>query len=696
MDNRDFLLEIGCEEIPARFVDDAALQLGEKLAQWLHKNRIHFEGYQTFATPRRLSVLVKGVAEKQDDVYNEVKGPNKRIAKTPEGEWSKAAEGFARKQGITTDQLVLKEVKGESYVFAQVHEPGKATHELFLIGVPEVISSLHFPKTMRWGAGKKRFIRPVRWLVCLFGEEVIPITWGGLTADRKTKGHRFLGQEIELVHPQDYENQLRKQFVIVDAQERKSMILDQLHQIEKEKGWSIPINQDLLDEVTHLIEYPTALFGSFDPEFLALPREILITTMREHQRYFPVEALNGDLLPHFITVRNGNEQGLSIVAKGNEKVLHARLADARFFFEEDQKLPIDTAVRKLDHIVYQEELGSLGDRVRRVAQLAFLMADALSISEEEQKHLRRAGEIAKFDLATQIVGEFPELEGIMGRIYALHHGEARAVADAIYEHHLPRFAGDDLPQSRIGTLLSIADKLDAVVASFAIGVQPTGSQDPYGLRRKAAGIVQILLQEEYHSLSLKQNIQWAIQLLKEANLVKVDKTELEKDLTQFFALRLKTVLQDEEIRYDVIDAVLEAGVSYPSMVLKKAQILMSQIEREEFKNEVEGFTRVANLARNAKHHEVDTQAWVEEAEENLHRVYLEAKDGFVRGIETQDPQMMYHALQVMVPEIHRFFDHVMVMVEDEKVRNNRLALLWNIMALTREFAAFERIVFPSH
>lgn len=695
MNKRDFLLEIGCEEIPARFVDDASKQLGEKLAQFFSENRIGFGEYHIFATPRRLAILVKDVAERQEDVYSEVKGPAERIAKNPDGSWSKAAEGFARKQGITADQLVFKEVKGENYVFAQIHQPGKETKELLLAGIPKVISSFHFPKTMRWGIGKTRFIRPVRWLVCLFGEEIVPIKWGGITAGRITKGHRFLGSEVELYEPQDYESQLEKQYVIADVKKRKSMILDQIHQLEKEKEWSIPVNEDLLNEVVQLVEYPTVLFGSFDPEFLDLPHEILITTMREHQRYFPVESLTGELLPYFVTVRNGNDRGLQSVAKGNEKVLRARLADARFFFEEDLKLSIDSAIQKLDQIVYQEELGSLGERTRRIAKLATKLADKLDLTEEERKDLIRAGEIAKFDLSTQVVGEFPELEGVMGRIYALNHGESQAVADAIFEHHLPRYPGDSLPQSQIGTLLSVAEKIDAVVSSFAIGIQPTGSQDPYGLRRKASGVVQILLQEKYQSLSLEQGITWAIQLLEEKELIKVEKEQLKNDLLQFFALRLKTVMQDEGIRYDVIDAILHAHTSSPFMTLKKAHFIMKQIQREEFKNEVEAFTRVANLARKAKMNEIDPQGWKEEAEKRLYHVFLQAKEEFSLGDKANDPEKMYRSLQLMVPEIHQFFDQVMVMVEDEKLRNNRLALLANIMRLTHEFASFDRIVFPA-
>ncbi|MGA9175426.1 MAG: glycine--tRNA ligase subunit beta, partial [Thermoactinomyces sp.] len=492
MNKRELLLEIGCEEIPARFVDGAVKQLAQKLTDWLNEKRISYESYQTYATPRRLTVSIQGVAERQADLYEEVKGPAERIAKTPDGAWSKAAEGFARKQGVSVDSLTLKEIKGENYVFAKVHHEGANTALELQKGLPEVLQGLHFPKTMRWH-GRTRFIRPVRWLVCLFDHEVVPVKWAGLTAGRKTRGHRFLGHEIEIAHPAEYVEALKQQYVIVDVAERRNLILDQLRQLQEQHDWVIPVDPGLLEEVVHLVEYPTALFGTFNEEFLALPKEVLITTMREHQRYFPVEDRDGKLLPYFVTVRNGDDRHLETVAKGNEKVLRARLADARFFYEEDLKQTIEKAVAKLDQIVYQEELGSVGDRVRRMADLASAIGERLGLDQEELKQLNRAAHIAKFDLATQMVGEFPELEGFMGRTYALKAGEEAAVAEAIFEHHLPRFSGDDLPQTKIGGILALADKMDAICSSFGIGIQPTGSQDPYGLRRKAAGIVQILL-----------------------------------------------------------------------------------------------------------------------------------------------------------------------------------------------------------
>ncbi|MBA4493165.1 glycine--tRNA ligase subunit beta [Paenactinomyces guangxiensis] len=695
MNKQDLLIEIGCEEIPARFVEGAVEQLGEKLSEWLTSRRISFDAYQTYATPRRLAVLVSSVAERQEDINEEVKGPAARIAQTPDAGWSKAAEGFARKQGVSVEQLQLKEFKGETYVFAQVHHPGEKTVNELSRGLSEVFQGLHFPKTMRWGSNRTRFIRPVRWLVCLFGAETIPVQWAGIQAGNLTRGHRFLGTEIAISSPDQYVEQLREQYVIADIKERRDLVLSQLRQLEEKNNWQIPVDPALLKEVVHLVEYPTVLSGSFNEEFLSLPKAVLITTMKEHQRYFPVETKEGTLLPFFVTVRNGNDQELELVARGNEKVLRARLADARFFYEEDLKLSIETAVAKLDQIVYQEELGSMGDRVRRIQAIALKLGQQLQLNPQEMKLLERGARICKFDLSTQMVGEFPELEGWMGRDYARHAGEPDLVAEAVYQHHLPRSAGDELPQTTIGVLISLADKIDTIASSFGIGIQPTGSQDPYGLRRRAAGIVQILLQDKWSSVSLENLWQLALNQLEKAALLKVEKDEAERDLFRFFANRLKAVLQEENIRYDVIDAVLAAGINAPSFVLKKARVLMDQVDREMFKHEVEGFTRAANLAAKAGDVELYKPALIQPAERALVRALDEATSQLNTAQINEDPLGMYHAIARMVPQIHHFFDEVMVMVEDRQVRNNRLALLKEITRLVKQFAAFELIVFPS-
>ncbi|MDR6225035.1 glycine--tRNA ligase subunit beta [Desmospora profundinema] len=696
MPERDWLLEIGCEEIPARFVEGGLKQLKEKTLTWLKENRISHGEVNAWATPRRLTLLIKGVADQQEDVSEEVRGPAQRIAQDGDGNWTKAAEGFARKQGVDVTALVLKEHKGETYVFARKQEQGKPTIRLMEEELPTVLDGIHFPKAMRWGSRRTRFIRPVRWMVCLWGNEEVPLAWAGVTAGRETRGHRFLGSRTVLESPASYMETLRQQHVIVDAEERREMIRSQLKQLEEQHGWTIPVDPELLDEVTYLVETPTALYGRFDEAYLKLPPAVLITTMREHQRYFPVEGADGQLLPYFVTVRNGNDHALSTVARGNEKVLSARLADARFFYEEDQKLPIATAVEKLDQVVYYEDLGTIGDQVRRIRASVQEMAGRLQLPDTDIQTLLRAAEICKFDLSTQMVYEFPELSGLMGRDYALKAGEDEAVADAIEEHHYPRAAGDRLPQGTAGALISLADKIDAVVSAFAIGIQPTGSQDPYGLRRRAAGAVQILTGRGWSALPLSELTGLTLKRLADDGWVKRSLDEVQEELDTFFRLRIKAMLQEAGIRYDIIDAVLAAGTDQPKLVLDKARTLAARVDAEAFKSVVEGFSRAANLAKkDTDGAPVDRERFESQAEHDLWNAVQETRESFETALTARDTDRMLDALSALAPSIHAFFEEVLVMADDEAVRRNRLALLREIDALVGRFAAFNQLVFAS-
>lgn len=689
---QDLLIELGTEEIPARFIAEGERSFGQKLTEWLQEMRIDFETYQTFSTPRRLAVLVQGVDSKQADRIEEVRGPAAKIAQTADGAWSKAALGFARKQGIDAQELILKEHKGHTYVFAQKQETGAKTVDLLQAQLYRVFESISFPTTMRWGAGF-RFIRPIRWLVCLFGEQVVPVTWAGLTADRMSRGHRFLGSSVTITAPSTYVAQLREESVWVDVAKRRESIVSQLQNLEQQHNWNIPIDEALLDEVTHLVEYPTVLTGQFDADFLTLPRSVLITTMREHQRYFPVEDKNGDLLPYFVSIRNGDHRYLDMVSKGNEKVLGARLADARFFYEEDLKRPIEDAVNQLDRIVFRKELGSIGDRVRRIERLTTEIAKMLACEKETLQLAIRAAQICKFDLATQMVDEFAKLEGEMGYEYARAAGEDDRVAEAIREHLRPRSADDELPQGQIGTILALADKIDMITSCFAIGIVPTGSQDPYSLRRKALGILQILL--NYPNLSLQKLVHIAIRELESAGLIESESQQEVKSLFAFFAGRFRTILQAAEIRYDVIDAILAQEITYPSLMLDRAKVLMQRVEQDEFKYEVEGYTRIDNLVyANQPESELKENLLLEPAEQALFEVYKKAKMTFDHASDKQKANEMYQALQSMVPTIHRFFDEVMVMTDDQTIRENRLALLALISQLTARFADFRKLVFP--
>lgn len=689
MSKRDLLLEIGLEEMPARFVAQAAAQFKEKVEKWLVQERLPFDQITSYETPRRFAVLVSRLAEKQPDRNDEAKGPARKIAQDDAGNWSKAAQGFARSNGVEVDQLYFKEVNGVEYVHARKSEAGKETKEL-LPHLSDVIAGMSFPKNMRWGANELKYLRPIRWMVALFGEELIDLEIAGVHAGRITRGHRFLGKEVELGSPAEYVSKLAEQHVVVNPEERRATIVEQIRRMEQEQDWKIPMDEGLLDEVVHLVEYPTALFGTFEEEFLSIPREVLVTSMREHQRYFPVENAEGQLLNHFVTVRNGDSRALENVAKGNEKVLRARLSDARFFYEEDQKLSIESCTKRLESIVFHEELGTIGDKVRRVRKTAAQIADKLAVSQAEAQQVDRIAEIAKFDLVTNMVGEFPELQGIMGEDYARKAKEGDVVARGVFEHYLPRFAGDQMPGSTQGAIVSMADKLDTIVGCFAIGIVPTGSQDPYGLRRMAAGIVSILIERNW-ALSLEQLWDAALTAYAQQGVNKRTAEEVKKDLIDFFALRLKNVLQENGIRYDVVDAVLSADVTLVPAVLAKAKALMAAVASdEEYKLIVEQFNRVNNLAQKATADDVNEALFAEQVERDLYMAYQSVN----KEVESLDDQeKVLASLATLKDPIKSFFDQVMVMAEDPAVRANRLGLLLRMSRLIFGYADFAKLVF---
>ncbi|WP_341278396.1 glycine--tRNA ligase subunit beta [Paenibacillus sp. FSL H8-0537] len=673
---KDLLLEIGLEEVPARFVRGAMNQLKEKLVKWLAESRIAHQDVQAYATPRRLAVLVQGVEEKQADVNEQVKGPSRKIAQDDQGNWSKAALGFARSQGAEPEQLYFQELAGVEYVYANKSSIGIDTAAVLSEGLTNLITSMSFPKNMRWGSYDLRFIRPIKWLMALYGQDVVPFEITGVRSGNSSRGHRFLGAETTVTEPSAYKERLREQHVVVDVEEREQIIVAQIEQLAKEQNWEIAINQDLLEEVLFLVEIPNVLYGTFDPEFLKIPQDVLITSMREHQRYFPVLDGKGQLLPFFVTVRNGDRNKIDVVAKGNEKVLRARLSDAKFFYEEDQKLAIGDALAKLENIVYHEELGTVANKVGRISALADLLAAKLQVDAATAAHISRTADICKFDLVTQMVGEFPELQGIMGEDYARKAGENETVAAAINEHYQPRFAGDRAPASITGAVVSLADKLDTIVGCFSIGIIPTGSQDPYALRRQAAGVVQIILAQRLN-LQLSDLFDAALDV-HEARGMKRSADEVRKDLTEFFALRVKNVLSEQAIRYDVVDAVMGAGFNNLLLTVERAALLNAQASGEDraaFKLIVDAFNRVSNLAAKATTKAVDEAMFVEPAESALYKEWQAVHAWFqqaVAGGEIADAAAKLAALKA---PINTYFDAVMVMAEDEKVRANRLATL---------------------
>ncbi|WP_239617407.1 glycine--tRNA ligase subunit beta [Cohnella mopanensis] len=689
---RDLLLEIGMEEVPARFVRGAMDQLKEKTEKWLADSRLAYDEVKAYATPRRLAVHVLGLADKQTDISEEVKGPSRKIAYDENGALSKPAQGFARSQGVDPESLFIRELAGVEYVYATKNSLGVETATLLPDALPALVTSLTFPKNMRWGNYELRYVRPIRWMIALHGKEIVPFEITGVTTGNVTRGHRFLGEDTTVEEPSQYVEKLRAQKVIVDVEERQKAIVAGIQSLSAERGWNIAVKDDLLEEVLFLVETPTVLTGSFDPAFLQIPQEVLITSMREHQRYFPVFDGEGRLLPHFVTVRNGDNLSLDVVSRGNEKVLRARLSDAKFFYEEDKKLVIQDALAKLENIVYHEELGTVGDKVRRVRIVADRIAQHLRLDQDAQADVSRTADICKFDLVSQMVYEFPELQGIMGEDYARKAGERESVARAINEHYSPRNAGDTPAASLIGAIVGIADKMDTIAGCFSIGIIPTGSQDPYALRRQAAGIVNTLLAHEME-ISLAELFQIALDV-HAARGLKREAYDISKDMQEFFALRIKNVLSDQAIRYDIVDAVLGAGTTDVRRTVLRAHALQavnSESGKAEFRPAVEAFNRVCNLAAKADSKQVDVQLFADAAEGELYEAWQQAHGRFLAASAQANMEEALSALSSLSGPVAAFFGAVMVMAEDEALRRNRLAILALVADDVKHFADFSKL-----
>lgn len=683
---KDLLLEIGTEEIPAKFMPGILQQIENVMKSRFEEQRIGYSEMRALGTPRRIALIVRDLADIQEDKTSENRGPSVKVAFDAQQKPTKAAEGFARGQGITADQLIVK----EGYVYAVIHEVGKPVKDILPTLLPEVITCLTFPKSMRWADLDVRFVRPIRWLVALLGNEVIPFTITEVATGNSTRGHRFLSKgDIVVKDANDYLSKLAENHVMVDQDVRRKVIREQIEKIARSQGGQATIDEDLLEEVVYLVEYPTALYGRFEEKYLELPPEAVITPMREHQRYFPVWGADGKLLPLFITVRNGGADYIDIVRHGNERVLRARLADARFFFEEDQKVRLADRVEKLKTMVFQEGLGTLYDKTVRLERLAVCIAKAAGVAAGLYPAIERGARLAKADLVTGMVYEFTELQGIMGRQYALLNGEEPAVAEAIFEHYLPRFAGDILPAADAGRAISIADKIDNIVATFSRGLVPTGSQDPYALRRQALGICHILINAKYH-ISLKQLIADAMDLLAISDPGRREK--LTADITEFFKLRIKNILADENLRYDMIDAVIAVGIDDLYDAWLRGQALLTEGGTNAIERAVQAFTRVGNLAKNATMDEIQPALFATDAERELYQAYVTAQGKVDSMTEVYDYQGVLTVMAEMAAPIDAFFTAVMVMVEDMAVRNNRLALLNAITGLTARMADLSKIV----
>ena len=671
---RDFLFEIGTEEIPAKFAPGAMSQLEEGAKKRLAELRLDFDSLKVYMTPRRLALQIINLADQQADLNTEAKGPAVKAAYDQAGSPTKAAQGFARGQGVNVEDLYVKEVNGVPYVFARKIELGQPTSSLLPQFCLDMITSLHFPKPMRWGDLEVRFARPIRWLVALFGEEVVPFEFVGLQSGKISRGHRTLGQDITIEKPADYVQKMREVFVVVDSEERRRTIWEQIGALAKKVDGQVQEDEELLSEVMHLVEYPTALLGEVSQTYMSLPEAVITTPMREHQRYFPVRSMEGKLLPYFITARNGDDRSLGIVKAGNEKVLKARLEDAAFYYREDQKTPLTELVEKLEKIVYHEKLGTVRARVERLRTLAGYISAQLGLDQEKIDLINRTAYLAKADLVTLMVYDFPELQGIMGSDYAALSGEKPEVCQGILEHYQPRFAGDKLPLTTTGRIVSIADKLDAIVGAFGIGIQPTGSQDPYALRRQAQGIVSILMEAQW-DLSLTDLFSAAYQSFLDQGLNVLPLTEIQPSLQDFFQQRLRFVLQEQGLRYDTVEAVLALGSDNVYRAAKKARVLAEKRETAGFVPYSQAFVRCLNLTKKEPIGTLNPADLQDPSELKLSEEISKRMKDFDQLIKAGSYAEAYALSGELVPYIEDLFQSVMIMVEDEELKKARLALL---------------------
>lgn len=680
------LLEIGLEEMPAKYVRSSSIQLKEKMAAFLEENRIGFDAIEMYATPRRLAVIASGVSDKQADLAEVIKGPAKKIALQADGTWSKAALGFVRGQGLTPEDIFFDELNGVEYVFVKKETNGKASSEV-LKELNTVVESLTFPVSMHWGNHHFKYIRPIHWIAALADAEIIPFQVLDVVSGRTTRGHRFLGEEVTLADAGEYVEKLAEQHVIADQDKRKNMIRAQFQQIEAENGWIIPNDETLLEEVTSLVEYPTAFFGEYDSKYLTLPADVLITSMKDHQRYFEVKDKSGKLLPYFISVRNGNGMFIENVKKGNEKVLTARLEDGLFFFNEDQRITIAQSVEKLKKVTFHSKIGSIHDKMDNTAKIAAHLADLLDLEEDDKTQLLRAASIYKFDLVTNMVSEFTELQGIMGEVYALQQGETAAVATAIREHYLPVSSEGELPETQIGAVLAMADKLDSIISFFLQGMVPTGSNDPYALRRQMIGVIQII--EKYQwSFSLQELLS---ALLTEVYAVE-DAESFDKtinELAVFANGRIQQKLQTYGIRYDIVEAVLQSGEKDVNTLFANAKVLQAHSEEESFKAIMEALARVVNISGNPDESIPVQKDLLETASEKNLYVQINHLD---LALSHGDPEADYVALAAIAPYIEAYFDENMVMVEDIAIRSNRLNTLGNLTLSILQFADVRKLI----
>lgn len=692
----DVLLEIGAEEIPASFIQPALEDLRRTVLSQAEACRLTLGETRTFGTPRRLALYVEKVAERSEDVTREVLGPSVKAAFDAQGEPTRAAEKFAEGHGLKVEQLQrLQTPKGE-YLGAQVHEKGRMASELLPQILSAAVHGINFKKSMRWGDVEGAFARPVHWIVALFGEEVVPVVLGDVRSGRSTRGHRFLAPGvIEIRQPREYEAALEKASVIVDIEKRKAMLVRRILEKAKEAGGTLIDDAALVDQVVNLVELPNPVVGTFDERHLDLPREVLIQEMKSHQRYFSLSGADGRLMPCFIAVSNTPVKDPRLSLRGYERVLRARLSDGRFFFDEDRKTPLIERTEKLHRVVWQGKLGSYAEKVDRFRALAVWLSGKTGC-QAQRATIERASTLAKADLVTGMVGEFPELQGVMGREYALSDQEPGEVALAIYEHYLPRFATDSLPSQDAGALIGLADRLDTLCGIFAIGKVPTGAADPFALRRACLAIIHITLGRKYR-YSLSQALGESLALL-ESKVSDVKRKAGEpavgEQLKEFFRARLKA-LWTESFRADVVEAVLSAGFDDLVAAQLRLQAVSDWASRSEFASMSSAFKRVMNIVekqgKDVSAGKVNLALLVETQEKELFKAFEAVAGKCTQALSSDDYGGALKEISTLKAPVDAFFDKVMVMAEDKALRENRVRLLVEIGGLFNRIAHFALI-----
>ncbi len=678
------LLEIGTEDLPARFLPPAIQQLKENSEIIFNENHIRFSDIKTYGTPRRLAMIADGIPLTQEDRTKEVFGPSKKVAFDEKGNPTRAATGFANSQGVSIEGLIIKNKDRGEYVVAVIEEKGVYVRELLPEILKKIVLSLHLPKSMRWGNSNIRFIRPIRWLLALFDKEIISFEIDGIKSSNITRGHRFLSPAaFQIKDIPSYKNLLRNNYVIIDQEDRKKIITNKVEELSVSAEGKSVKDEELLETVVNLVEYPVPVIGTFPLKYLKLPRELLITVMKDHQKYFAVENVEGKLTNHFIVISNTSEDNSGTIRIGAERVIKARFEDARFYFEEDSKKALSERIEELKKVTFQERLGSLYEKAERMATVAGFLADRVLPSAKDK--LNRAVWLAKTDLITGVVREFPELQGIIGKYYAIHDGEDSEVAEAMEDQYLPAHSGGRLPLTDVGALLSIADKIDNIASFFSIGIIPTGSEDPFALRRQALGIIAILLKGNYN-LNLKELVEKSLVNFKNLK----DIGELNKQILQFFENRLQTVFSDQGYSPDLIQSIISLSVDLQIRDLQERLKALQKFKGDsEYNDFLTAIKRVHNIIPEGKIPVLNTELLIEEPGKRLKERLDSVRSDLVSLLKEKKYYGAIKLLSSLTEPINNFFDHVLVMDKREEIKQNRLALLneiWNTVSTIADFS----------